>query len=88
MTLALATTPALIAEALGRPMTHRVVTIYANGKHRDFPTRSAPSAENHAIGERRKIGRDLIERDPVTLMPTGRTVRVVSVHVERIEVAA
>lgn len=65
----------LIAAALAAPKTHAVVTLYESGKVRRFDTRSAASAENHAIGERRKIGRDLIDRE------TGDTVRVVSVEV-------
>jgi len=65
----------LIAAALAAPKTHAVVTTYADGRERRFDTRNAGSAENHAVGERRKIGRDLIDRN------TGATVRVVSVEV-------
>lgn len=65
----------LIAAALAAPKTHKVVTTYACGKVREFETRSAASAQNHAVGESRKIGRDLINRD------TGATVRIVSVEV-------
>lgn len=68
----------LIAAALAAPKTHAVVTTYADGKVRRFETRNEPSAENHAVGERSKVGRNLIDRD------TGKTVRVVSVIVERI----
>ncbi len=66
----------LIAAALAMPKTHRVVTSYACGKVRTHETRSHASAENHAIGERRKIGRPLIDRD------TGETVIVEAVWVE------
>lgn len=66
----------LINRTLAMPHTHAVVTKYADGNGRRFTTRSAGSAETHAVGERRKIGRDLIERD------TGKTVRVVSVAIE------
>lgn len=68
----------LIARALAMPHTHEVVTHYADGVERRFTTRSLGTAENHAVGERRKIGRDLIEHI------TGRTVRVVAVEVREI----
>lgn len=66
---------AIIAAALAAPKTHAVVTTYACGKVRRLETRSALAAETHAIGERRKIGRDLIDRE------TGGKVRVVSVEI-------
>jgi hypothetical protein len=69
------TTHPLISAALAAPKTHKVVTTFADGRTREQETHSAASAENHAIGERRKIGRDLIDR------VTGKTVRVVSVEV-------
>lgn len=72
---AIAQTPAILAAMLARPMTHEVVTVFADGKTRSFPVRSLAQAENYAVGERRKIGRDLINRD------TGATVRVVAVEV-------
>jgi hypothetical protein len=65
----------LIAAALAAPKTHAVVTTYECGRVKRFDTRSAASAENHATGERRKLGRNLIDRD------TGATVRVVAVEV-------
>lgn len=64
-----------IAAALAAPKTHAVVTEYACGKVRRHETRNAAAAENFAVGERRKIGRDLICRE------TGKTVRVVKVSV-------
>lgn len=64
----------MIAAAHAAPKTHVVVTTYANGATKRHETRSAATAENFAIGERRKVGRDLISRD-------GGTVRVVSVDV-------
>lgn len=64
-----------INAALAMPHTHAVVTTFADGAERRFTTRCLASAENHAVGERRKIGRDLINRE------TGKTVRVVSVKV-------
>lgn len=70
------TTHPLIAAALAAPKTHKVVTTYADGRVISFETRSLPTAENYAIGERRKIGRDLISRE----FPY-KNVRVVSVDV-------
>lgn len=66
----------LIAANLAKPITHRVVTTYSDGETLTHPARSAGAAENWAIGERRKIGRDLIRRE----FP-HRRVRVVSVEV-------
>lgn len=71
---------ALINAALAAPKTHSVVTRFADGRERRFDTRCIGSAENHAVGERRKIGRDLIDR------LTGDTVRVVSVEIEPIQI--
>lgn len=73
---------AMIQAALAQPKTHRVVTTYLDGWTRTHETRSAVTAENHAFGERRKIGRKLIDRD------TGKTVQVVSVVVEPISQGA
>lgn len=69
---------AFLAEHLARPLTHRVTTVYATGATKTHDTRSEAQANNYATGERRKVGRDLIDRD------TGETVRVVSVTVARI----
>jgi hypothetical protein len=60
------------------PKTHAVVTRFADGTERRFDTRNAASAETYAVGERRKIGRDMINRE------TGETVRVVSVEIAKI----
>lgn len=68
----------IIAAALAAPKTHATLTTYADGRVKRFETRSLASANNHAISERRKIGRALIDRD------TGNTVRVLSVTVEAI----
>lgn len=68
----------LIAAALAMPKTHKCVTRYADGSVREFSTRSEASACTHAVGERRKIGRNLINRE------TGEVVRVIAVHVELI----
>lgn len=67
-----------INAALAAPKTHRMVATYACGKVYTFDTRSKASAESHADMWRRKIGRELIDRD------TGATVCVVSVEVEPI----
>ena len=64
----------LIAAALAKPITHKVVTLYADGQTRTHEARSLAQAENWAISERRKLGRDLINRE-------GHTVRVVDVCV-------
>jgi hypothetical protein len=58
------------------PHTHFVVTRYADGRERRHGARSEVAAKNYSMGERRKIGRELIDRE------TGATVRVVSVKVE------
>lgn len=58
----------LIAAALAAPKTHCVVTTYADGTVKRHETRSLASSETYAIGERRKIGHDLISRE------TGKTV--------------
>lgn len=57
------------------PKTHRVTTHYACGKTRTFDAHSEAAARNHALGESRSIGRDLIDR------ATGATVRKVRVEV-------
>lgn len=67
-----------MAAQLARPFTHRVIVTYASGKIRTHDVRSGGAATNYAIGERRKIGRDLIERE------TGKPVRVVSVDIKEI----
>lgn len=70
--------PAIVAAQLVKPITHNVVTKFADGKERKFGVRSFAQAENYSVGERRKIGKDLINRE------TGVTVRVVSVSIEAI----
>lgn len=65
----------LIAAALAAPKTHKVVTTYEGGAVKEHETRSGATAEMYARGERRKVGRGLLDRD------TGETVRVVSVEV-------
>ena len=66
----------LIEAALAAPKTHVAVTLYADGSVKRHETRSLATAENYATGERRKVGRSLINRD------TGKPVEVVGVTVE------
>lgn len=70
------TIESLIAANLAKPITHHVVTTYSDGETLTHPVRSEGAAENWAIGERRKIGRNLIRRG----FP-NRRVRVVSVEI-------
>lgn len=69
----------IIARVAAMPRDWRVTTRYADGRVRTFDTRSEASANNHAITERRKIGRNLVDRE------TGATVRVVEVEVGKIQ---
>jgi hypothetical protein len=57
------------------PITHNVVTTYADGATYTHGARSIGAAENWATGERRKIGKPLISRS------TGETRIVVSVNI-------
>jgi hypothetical protein len=66
---------ALINAALAAPKTHRVLTLYESGDIHTHDCRNMASAQTYAVGERRKLGRDLIRRE------TGETVRVVSVEI-------
>lgn len=65
----------LIRRVQALPKTHRVVVFYECGKMRTHDTHSAASAESFALRERRKIGRDLIDR------LTNKTVRVTAVDI-------
>lgn len=65
----------LIARRLAAKKSFAVVTTYADGATRQHATETKGQANNYAVGERRKIGRDLINRE------TGKTVRVVSVEI-------
>jgi hypothetical protein len=67
-----------IAAQLAKPKTHTVLTTYADGTVKEHQTASLAQAKNWAIGESRKLGRDLIDR------ATGKTVRVVSVETKEI----
>lgn len=60
------------------PLGWRVTTLYADGSVKTHDSHSLAGAKNFAIGERRKIGRELIDR------ATGDKVRVVEVTVSAI----
>lgn len=64
-----------IQQKLNEPKAFRVVTSYADGRTREHLTATRGQADNWAVGERRKIGRDLIDRE------SGLTVQVTSVDV-------
>mgnify|MGYP003630920932 FL=1 len=70
----------LIAREAAKPMTHVVVTTYADGASKRFETRGSGQAETWASLERQKIGRDLISRNAD--FTAGPMVRVVSVEIE------
>lgn len=69
---------ARIAAAFAQPLTHRVSTVYASGLVKTHDVRSLGAANNWAIGERRKIGRKLLDRT------TGETVEVVAVEISEL----
>lgn len=69
---------ALIAARLAAPKAFRVTTQYECGKTRNFDVETMGQAENHAAGQRLKMGRDLIHRK------TGEMVRVVDVSITEI----
>lgn len=71
-------TPDIIARMRAMPKAWRVVTIYDNGTSRTHETATEEQANNYATGDRRRIGKPLVDR------ASGRTVIVVSVTVERI----
>lgn len=68
----------LIQAQLAKPLTHRVTTVYEGGAVRTHDVRSLAQAENHATGERRKIGKSLISRE------TGERVKVLTVTIDSI----
>lgn len=68
-------TEALIARLQAMPKTLSVVTRFADGAERRHDVATRGQAENYATGERRKIGKSLINRD------TGATVHVVAVDI-------
>jgi hypothetical protein len=70
-----AASAALIARMQAMPKKFEVVTLFADGTSRSYQTATRGQADNYAVGERRKVGRVLINRD------TGAEVRVVDVYV-------
>lgn len=66
----------LIAAQMAQPLTHRVSTVYAGGAVKHHDVRNLGAANNWAVGERRKIGRKLIDRT------TGETAEVVAVTID------
>lgn len=69
---------ARIAAALAQPLTHRVSTVYAGGLVKTHDVRSLGAANNWAVGERRKIGRKLLDR------ATGEAVEVIAVEISEL----
>jgi hypothetical protein len=69
---------ARIAAIQSKPITHVVVTTYDDGSTKEHRAHGLSSANNWAVGERRKIGRTLVNRD------TLAAVRVMSVEVKEI----
>lgn len=68
-------TAALIARMQSMPKAFEVVTLFADGTSRAYQTATRGQADNYAVGERRKVGRQLASRE------TGATVEVVDVYV-------
>ena len=66
---------ALLARRLAAPKQFEVVTLFADGTSRSFETETRGQAENYAVGEKRKVGKVLKNRE------TGAEVRVVDVYV-------
>jgi hypothetical protein len=73
------TTDQMLARIRAMPHTHKVVTTYADGKVREFTTRSLQTAEHHAVLDRRNIGRRLMEREFPHRYVTIVKVEVVSI---------
>lgn len=71
-------TPALIAAMLAKPITHKVVTTWTDGRVDSLDVRSLAQAENHKITMSGFAGRDVKRRE------TGETVRVVSIEVVQV----
>ncbi len=65
----------LIAARLTAPKKFEVVTLFADGTSRSHKTEKRGQAENYAVGEKRKVGRSLINGE------TGTNVRIVAVYV-------
>lgn len=70
---------ALIRAALAAPKTHVVLTLWDDGHIDRHESSSLAAAENWAVAERRRIGREFIRRNPD--LTAGPKARVVSVEV-------
>lgn len=70
---------ALIEREKAKPMTHVVLTTYADGAVKKFETRSLGGAETWAHLERQKMGRKLISRNAD--FTAGPLVEVVGVEI-------
>lgn len=70
---------ARLAALAAAPKTHVIVTRHSDGTERRHETRSAATAETHAIGERRKVGRTFRHRE------TNAEYTVVSVEISEIK---
>ncbi len=68
----------LIQKRLEAPKNFRVVTIYRDGATKAFEVETMGQAENYATGQRRKVGKELIDRF------SAKRVMVVNVVIERI----
>lgn len=53
-------TKTLIAHVQAMPKTHKVVTVWANGKTTIHETASAAQAENYAVRMRRAVGGEAV----------------------------
>jgi len=69
---------AIIARMQSMPKAYAVVTRFADGAERRHETATEGQARNYAVGESRKIGRDLINRE------TGGPVRVIAVDIVKL----
>lgn len=69
----------LIAREAAKPMTHVVLTAYADGTIKRHETRGLAQAQTWAHLENQKVGRDLISRNAD--LTAGPIVRVVSVEI-------
>lgn len=65
----------LIAKMQAMPKAFEVVTLFADGTSRSYQTATRGQADNYAVGEKRKIGRTLLNRD------TCATIIVTDVYV-------
>ncbi len=64
-----------ILNRLAAPKQFAVVTTYDDGSVRRHETETNRQADNYAVGERRKVGRELVSRE------SGSAVKVVSVTI-------